>query len=166
MKDMRELLKIERKMVGLLETEAEVSREDLDDALFYAVSMNRPQAKVKFEKLKRLYEFQQHNLEVRTPIPEAERVTAAQVEEARKKAILNPSAKGRVEYAMLQRALSYQEDRDAELAEIKQQDKQEQRELAKEQRVQSADQKLTEELQAAYKQQLEAKNAAFDEVNQ
>lgn len=166
MKDMRELLKIERKMVGLLETEAEVSREDLDDALFYAVSMNRPQAKVKFEKLKRLYEFQQHELEARTPTPVAERVTAEQVEEAHQKAIADSTIKSRAAWAILKREFESQTDRDAELAEIKQQDKQEQRELAKEQRVQSADQKLTEELQAAYRKQLESNNAAFDKVSQ
>lgn len=166
MKDMRELIQINRKIDGLLETGAEVSKQDLDDALFYAMSMRRPQAKVKFEKLKRLYQHQQHELEVRTPIATGERVTAKEVEEARQKAILNSSAKGRAEWAKLKRALSYQEDRDAELAEIKQQDKQEQRELAKEQRVLSADQKLTEQFQAAYKKQLEANNAAFDKVSQ
>lgn len=165
MKDMRELLQINRKIDGLLETGAEVSRQDLDDALFYAMSMRRPQAKVKFEKLKRLYQHQQHELEVRTPIRVEERVTAEQVDEARKKAILNPSAKGRVEYAMLQRALSYQEDRDAELAEIKRQDEQKRRELAKEQQVQSEEQKTLDKIQAAYKKQLETNNAAYDALN-
>lgn len=165
MKDMRELLQIKRKIDDLLETGAEVSKQDLDDALFYAMSMKQSQANVKFGKLKRLYEFQQHELEVRTPTPAAERVTAEQVEEARRNAVANSTIKSRAAWAILKREFESQADRDAELAEIKQQDKQEQRELAKEQRVQSADQKLTEELQAAYRKQLEAKNAAFDAVN-
>lgn len=163
--DMRELIQINRKIDGLLETEAEVSQQDLDDALFYAMSMRRPQAKVKFEKLKRLYQHQQHELEVRTPTPAAERVTAKQVDEAYQKAISDPTLKNRAAWSMLKRELSYQEDRDTELAEIKKQDKQELRELTKEQKVQSEEQKTLEKIQAAYKKQVQANNAAYDALN-
>lgn len=165
MKDIRELIKISRKIDGLLETEAEVSQQDLDDALFYAMSMRQPQAKVKFEKLKRLYEFQRHEIEIRTPTPSAERVTAKQVDEAHQKAISDPSLKNRAAWSILKRALSDQEDRDAELAEIKRQDEQKRRELAKEQQAQSEEQKKLDEMQSAYKKQVQAHNAAYDALN-
>lgn len=165
MKDMRELLQIGRKTEDLLKTEAEVSKQDLDDALFYAMSIKRPQAKVKYEKLKRLYEYQQHELELRTPITATERVTAKQVDEAYQKAISDPTLKNRAAWSMLKRELSYQEDRDIELAEIKKQDKQELKELTKEQKVQSEEQKTLEKVQAAYKKQVQANNAAYDALN-
>ena len=165
MKDIRELIKINRKIDGLLETEAEVSQQDLDDALFYAMSMRQPQAKVKFEKLKRLYEFQRHEIEVRTPTPSAERVTAKQVEEAHQKAVADSTIKSRAAWSILKRALSDQEDRDAELAEIKRQDEQKRRELSKEQQAQSEEQKTLDKMQAAYKKQVQANNAAYDALN-
>lgn len=165
MKDMRELLQINRRIDGLLETEAEVSKQDLDNALFYAMSMRRPQAKVKFEKLKRLYQHQQHELEVRTPTLAAERVTAKDVEEAYQKAVSSPTIKNRAAWSSLKRTFTYQEDRDAELAEIKRQDEQKRRELAKEQQAQSEEQKKLDKMQAAYKKQVQAHNAAYDALS-
>lgn len=164
--DMRELLMIERKIDDLLGTGADVSRKDLDDALFYAKSMQRRQAEVKYGKLRRLYEYQQHQIEIRTPTPIGERVTAEQVEEAHKKAIADSTIKSRAAWAILKREFDNQTDRDAEIAEIKRQDEQQRRELAKEQKVQSEEQKTLEKIQGAYQKQVQANNAAFDAVNQ
>ncbi|WP_047390966.1 hypothetical protein [Exiguobacterium sp. ZWU0009] len=161
----RELMTIERKTADLLATEAEVTWQDVDDALYFAMQMKRTQAKTQYQKLKRLYEFQQLELQDRTPTPVEERVTAEQVEEARQEAISNPSIKTRAAWSSLKRAFSYQEDRDAELIEIKRQDKQDLKEWQQEQRAEAKHQKLTEQAQAAYKKQLESNNAAFDAIN-
>lgn len=161
----RELMTIERKTADLLATEAEVTRQDVDDARYFAMQMKRTQAKTQYTKLKRLYEFQQLNLQVRTPTPVEERVTAEQVEEARQNAVLSPTAKNRAAWSILKRAFAYQEDSDAELIEVKQQDKQDLKEWKQEQRAEAKHQKLTEQAQAAYKQQLESNNAAFDALN-
>jgi len=162
----RELMTIERKTADLLATEAEVTRQDVEDARYFAMQMKRTQAKTQYNKLKRLYEFQQLELQVRTPTPVEERVTAEQVEEAYQEAVSNSTVKTRAVWSSLKRALAYQEDRDAELADIKQRDKQDIKELAKEQRAEAEHQKLTKQAQAAYKKQLQANNAAFDAANQ
>ncbi len=53
----RELMTIERKTADLLATEAEVTQQDVDDARYFAMQMKRTQAKTQYNKLKRLYNF-------------------------------------------------------------------------------------------------------------
>lgn len=159
--DIREQLKIRRDTLSTLETDGPVTQEMIDDAFVLANFSRRSSDQSKYSQLRRLFEYQKDAKEAKIPQPEVEPLTKEQVAEAAKKAKESPTIENLAAHSKLNRRyVAQEEEKEAErLAKMPKYDPV--AEVAKEQQMQSEEQKTLEKIQAAYKKRVREHNAAF-----
>lgn len=123
MLNMSEQLKIKRRIDHLINSEDEVSQDDVDDAFLYASSTYFHKEKVKYSLLKRRFDIQQDEIAARTPVPKAELITKEEVEAAFEERRKHPTLKNRAKFALLNREYAEQREHNEEARELRKEDK-------------------------------------------